>query len=170
MPLPNSVNKLQRFLAMITYTGKFIPYLAEVTSPLHTLLKKEVEFKLEKPQLDATGKLKLLVITTSCLQIFNPNLQNCLKINASSEGLCAFLEQNHGTLIYPKWYPTGYGSRSLWDYERHYNQIEKETLSIVFGVERFHQYIYGCKFTVINDHQPLKPIFSKYIVSCPPRI
>ena len=64
MPLPNSVNELQRFLGMITYLGKFILNLAEVTSLLRTLLKKEVGFKLEKPQLDAIGKLKLLATTT----------------------------------------------------------------------------------------------------------
>ena len=98
---------------MITYLGKFIPNLAEGTSPLCTLLKKEVEFKLEKPQLDAIGKLKLLVTTTPCLKIFNPNLQTRLKIDASSEGLGALLEQNHRTLTYPKCYPVGYASRSL---------------------------------------------------------
>ena len=110
MPLPNSVNELQQFLGMITYLGKFIPNLAEVTSPLRTLLKKEVEFKLEKSQLDAIGKLKLLVTTTPCLKIFSPNLQTRLKIDASSEGLGALLEQNHGTLTYSKWYPVGYVS------------------------------------------------------------
>ena len=47
VPFPNSVNELQRFLGMITYLRKFIPNLAEVTSPLCTLLNKEVEFKLE---------------------------------------------------------------------------------------------------------------------------
>ena len=111
MPLPNSVNELQPFLGMITYLGKFIPNLAEVTSPLHILLKKEVEFKLKKPQPDAIGKLKLLVTTTPCLKIFNPNLQTRLKINASSKGLGALLEQNHGTLTYPNWYPIGYASQ-----------------------------------------------------------
>ena len=39
----------RRFLGMITYLGKFIPNFAEVTSPLRTLLKKYVEFKLDKP-------------------------------------------------------------------------------------------------------------------------
>ena len=58
MPKQNSVNELQQFLGMITYLGKFIPILAEVTSPLCSLLKKEVEFKLEKHQLDAIEKLK----------------------------------------------------------------------------------------------------------------
>ena len=100
MPLLNSVNELQQFLGMITYLGKFIPNLADVTSPLRTLLKKEVEFKLKKPQLDAIRKLQLLVTTTPCLKSFNPSLQTCLKINASSEGLRVLLEQNHGTRTY----------------------------------------------------------------------
>ena len=30
--------------------------------------------------------------------------------------------------------------------------------------------LYGGKFSVINDHQPLKSIFSKSVVSCPPCI
>ena len=155
---------------MITYFGKFTPNLAEVTSPLRTLLKKEVEFKLEKSQLDAIGKPKLLVTTIPCLKIFSTNQKTRLKIDASSEGLGALLERNHGTLTYPKWYPVGYASRSLREDEKCYAQIEKETLSIVFGVERFHEYLYGRKFTGINNHQPLKSIFSKSIVKCPPHI
>ena len=158
MLLPNSVNELQLFLGMITYLGKFIPNLGEVMSPICSLLKKEVEFKLEKSQLGAIEKLTF------------SNLQTRLKIDASSEGLGAFLEQNHGTLAYPKWYPVGYASRSIRDSKKRCVQTDKETLSIVFGVERFHEYLHGRKITVINDHQPLKSIFSKSIVSCLPRI
>ena len=147
-----------------------MPNLAEVTSLLRTLLKKEVEFKLEKTQLETIGKLKSLVTTTSCLKIFNPNLQTHLKIDASSEGLDTLLKQDHGALTRTKWCPVGYVSRLLRDYEKRYAQIKKETLSIVFGVERFYEYLFGRKFTVINDHQPLKSIFNKSIVSCPSRI
>ena len=133
-PSPNSVNELQRFLGMIACLGNFIPNLAEVTSPLRTLVTKEVEFKLEKPQLDSIRKLKLLVTTTPCLKMVNTNPETCLKIDTSSERLGALLEQNHGTLTHPKWYPVGYASRSLRDYKKHYTQIEKETHSIVFGI------------------------------------
>ena len=93
-----------------------------------------------------------------------------MKIDASPEVLGILLEQNYRTLTYPKWYPVEYASRSLRDYEKRYAKIEKETLSIVFDVERFHEYLYGCKLTAINNHQPLKSIFSKSIVSCPLRI
>ena len=115
-------------------------------------------------------KLRTLITSAPILKIFDPNLPTRLKIDASSEGVGALLEQNHGSLENRQWHPIGYSSRALRDYEKRYAQIEKETLSIVFGVERFHEYSYGRKSTIINDHQPLKLIFSRSIVTCPPRI
>ena len=159
MPLPNSFNEIPWFVGMITYFGKLMPNLAAVISPLCTLLKEEVNFKLIKSQLDAIVKLKLLVTTTPCMKIFTSNLQNRLKIDASSQGSGALLENNRRILIYPKWFHVGYAPWSLWYYEKRYGQIKNLTLSIDFGVERFHEYLYGHKFTVINDRQPLKPIF-----------
>ncbi len=93
-----------------------------------------------------------------------------LKPDASQDGLGALLEQNHRSSEGDRWFPIAYASRALLPYEKNYAQIEKETLSIVFGVERFHEYLYGRQFTVINDHQPLKSIFNKSISQCPPRI
>ena len=53
---------------------------------------------------------------------------------------------------------------------KRYAQIEKEALSIVFGVERFREYWYDCRFMVINDHKLLKSTFNRSILSCPPCI
>ena len=39
-----------------------------------------------------------------------------------------------------------------------------------FGVERFFENVYGNKFTITNDQQPLKSVFSTPIVRCLPRI
>ena len=130
----------------------------------------DVAFNLQKPQLDAIEKLKILITSAPILKMFDPNLPTRLKIDASSEGVGALLEQNHGSIENPKYHPIGYSSRALRDYEKRYAQIEKESLSIVFGVEHFYEYLYGRKFTIINDHQPLKSIFSRSIVMCPPKI
>ena len=93
-------------------------------------MKKDVAFNLQKPQLDAIEKLKALIMSAPILKIFDPNLPIRLKIDASSEGVRALLEQNHGSLENPRWHPIGYSSRALRDYEKRYTQIEKETLFV----------------------------------------
>ena len=110
MPLPRSVNDLQRFLGMNNYLGKFIPNLTKHATPLHNLLKKDVVFKLQMPQFDTTENLKTLVTSAACLKIFDSNLPILLKTDASSVGLGAFLEQNYGTITNEKWHTIGYSS------------------------------------------------------------
>jgi len=52
-----------------------------------------------------------------------------------------------------------------------YAQIEKECLGLVFGLERFHSYIYGLpSFTVETDHHPLVAIIKKNLNEMSPRI
>ena len=98
MLLPTSVSELQRSLGMVNYLGKFIANLAKHTTPLRKLLKKDVVFELQKPQLDALENLKTLVTSAPCLKIFDSKLPTRLKTNPSSIGLGAFLEQNYGTV------------------------------------------------------------------------
>ena len=57
MTLWKSFDELLRFLSMVNYLEKFIPNLAEHTTPLRNLLKKDVFFELQKPQLDAIKNL-----------------------------------------------------------------------------------------------------------------
>ena len=53
--------------------------------------------------------------------------------------------------------------------DRH-SQIEKEMLSIVFGLARFHTYTFGRKVTVYNNHKPLAAVLKKPVEDNPVRL
>ena len=66
--------------------------------------------------------------------------------------------------------PVQYASRALTETEKHHNQIEKEMLSVVFGLTRFHTYTYVRKVTVHNDRKPLAAVPKRPIGENPIRL
>lgn len=57
--------------------------------------------------------------------------------------------------------PIAYASHTLTKAEKNYSQLEKEALGVVFGVQKFHNYIHGREFIIESDHRPLSFIFNR---------
>ena len=74
-----------------------------------------------------------------------------LRTDASDEGLGSLILQYvDGTP-----FPVAYASRKLLPREKRLSAIEKECLTIVFAVQRFHFYLVGREFILEVDHKPL---------------
>lgn len=52
-----------------------------------------------------------------------------------------------------------FASKSFSEVERRYSQTEKESLVLVWSVERFYYYLAGIEFELVTDHKPLETIF-----------
>ncbi|XP_054281209.1 uncharacterized protein K02A2.6-like [Macrosteles quadrilineatus] len=55
--------------------------------------------------------------------------------------------------------PIAFASKTLSSSERNYSQLHREALALIFGVKKFHKYIYGRHCILQSDHQPLTAIF-----------
>ena len=151
-PAPENQQQLRSFLGMINYYSKFISNYSTITHPLNDLLKDGVEWKWCETQQKAFKRLKDKLSNAPVLTHFSDTLPLKLDADASQYGIGAVISH---VLPSGEERPIAYASRTLTKSERNYAQIEKEALSIVFGVKKFHQYLYGRKFLLVTDHKPL---------------
>jgi hypothetical protein len=160
--VPQNRTELETLLGMVNYLQKFSPNLAEVTSPMRSLLKKDIEFVWDHTQTDAFNKMKELISQSPVLAFFDHNKPVTLECDASKHGIGAAIMQDGR--------PVAYTSKTLTQTESGYANIEREMLAILYGCKRFHQYVYGRHVTVHSDHKPLSAIMKKPLSAAPPRL
>ena len=156
-PAPKNVSGLKAYLGLLNYYGKFMPNLATTLNPLYRLLQATARWSWGDKEQKAFEASKKLLLSSQVLAHYNPEHKLVLACDASPYGLGAVLSHR-----YPDGQerPIGYASRTLSTAEQKYSQIEKEGLACVFGVKRFHCYLYGRPFTLVTDHKPLTTLFS----------
>ena len=155
-PLPTNVSQLKSYLGLIGYYRAFLPNLATILHPLHVLLKQGEAWIWSEECEKAFRQSKQMVIDSDLLVHYDVNKPVTLACDSSSYGAGAVISH---IMEDGKERPIAFASRTLSSSEKNYSQIEKEALSIIFGVKKFHKYLYGRKFTLITDHQPLTTIF-----------
>jgi hypothetical protein len=119
-----------------------------VLHPLNELLQAKRRWKWTPQCQSAFQEAKDLLTSSSVLAHYDPNLPIRLAADASAYGIGAVLSH---VLPTGEEKPVAFVSRTLSSSEKNYAQLEKEALTLVFGVKRFHQYLYGRKFTLLTD-------------------
>lgn len=153
---------------MATYLARFVSNLADILQHLTMLLPKKQEFFWGAPQKVAFDNWKTLLSNRPVLAAYDPKKETVVTADASSFGLGAVLRQRQTTGNYAV---IAYASRRLTDTEKRCAQIEKEALALVWGCEKFSDYLVGKQFLPETDHKPLVPIFnSKNFDDLTPRL
>ena len=154
-PEPRNVHELRSFLGLLNYYSKFIPNLASLVHPLNHLLRHDVKWNWSAECATAFREAKKSLVSSQVLAHYNPVLPIKMAADASAYGVGAVISH-----VYPDGSekPIAFASRTLSKSQKNYAQLEKEALALVFGVRRFHQYLYGRNFTLVTDHKPLTTI------------
>ena len=166
-PAPQSVDELRRFLGFVGFYRRFIKDFSKIACPLYDLLggpqkkhharsksisRPKPEFRWGPAQQDAFQRLVKLCCYAPVLAFADFTKPFILHTDASYVGLGAILyqeQEGHQHVI-------AYASRSLSASEKNYPTHKLEFLAMKWAMlEKFHDYLYGNKFQVMTDNNPL---------------
>lgn len=172
-PRPTTVTALRSFLGFCGYYRRFVKDYSKVAFPLNQLLSgyppnaKRSKKKQDETYLNpsepfgcrwddkceaAFKELKQRLTNAPVLAFADPQLPYVLHVDASREGLGGVLYQDQGEGLRP----VAFISRSLTPSERHYPTHKLEYLALKWAVvDKLHDYLYGVKFEVRTDNNPL---------------
>ena len=152
MEFPPDKETMRSFLGMINY----------LNSSLSSLTHQATDYKLGKVHLENFQRLKMEISNVKALPYFNTSAETTLQMEASKKGLGACLIQNGKVVCY--------ASRALTKTEQNYQNLEREALGTIWGMEKFHYFLYGKEFTLETDQKPLVSIYKKHMVDISPRV
>ena len=162
LPAPQTQKQLHSFLELVNYLQPFLPCIASKT----TFLWEQISQWDWNPSTDNSfQKLKQWICNTllkTTLTYYDTDQPLTFHTDASKYGLGAALLQNNK--------PIAFASKTLTNVETCYANIERDCLSVVFGLERFHTHICRRHITVYNGHKPLEMITKKPIHAVPPHL
>ena len=130
--------------------------------PLHNLLKvpegqKTAQFSWNLDQEESFIKLKKLLSSSPVLAFADFTKPFLLHTDASGDGIGAVLYQEQDN----KERPIAFASRSLSPSEKNYPAHKREFLALKWAIsDKFRDYLYGAKFIVCTDNNPLTYILT----------
>ena len=140
---------------MVNFYHRFIPHLAEITEPLHTLIaatttKSQVLNWTDRALCAFESTMKTL--EKACLLSYpSTDAPTSIVTDASDIAVGAVLRQ----YVNGAWKPISFFSKAMKPAERRYSTFDKELLAIYLAIKHFRHFIEGRHFHVLTDHKPL---------------
>lgn len=157
IPKPQNISELRSFLGMVNFFAKFLNNFSQRLIPLYNLLKKGVKWYWSQDCDRVFESIKNELVGSEVLAHYDPSKPLIVTSDASAVGVGGVLSQPSSMGGVER--PIAFVSRTLTSAEKNYSQIHREALAIVFCLKKFHQYVYGRRFTLRTDHKPLVSIF-----------
>ena len=162
MQFPPDKETMHSFLGLVNFLNRYTPKLAELCSLLRKLILKDSHYSPGDPEHAAFDAIKAEFKKKIILPYFDRNKETILQTDASKKGF--------GAVILQEEQPIYYASRALTSAEKNYQNLEREAQAAVWGMEKFHYFLYGRKFILQTDQKPLVSIFRKHMIDVSPRI
>ena len=162
MQFPPDKETMHSFLGLVNFLNRYTPKLAELCSPLRKLILKDSHYSPGDPEHAAFDAIKAEFRKKIILPYFDRHKETILQTDASKKGF--------GAVILQEEQPIYYASRALTSAEKNYQNLEREAQATVWGMEKFHYFLYGRKFILQTDQKPLVSIFRKHMIDVSPRI
>lgn len=154
-PEPKNKTELSSYLGMLNFYHKHIPNLSGELTCLYNLIRKNENWEWKQEHKEVFEKSKKLLVDINTLVHYDPRKPIVIACDASPYGVGAVMSH----IIEGEERPVMFVSSTLSAAEKNYSQLHREALAIIFAVNKFHKYIYGIRFTIQTDHQPLRAIF-----------
>ena len=106
-------------------------------------------------QQKAFDTLRLALISKPVLRAPDMSKPWIIMADASKVAAAAILMQREGEQA-RHGYAVSFCSKTFLERERNYATVEKEMLSIIFALSKFHHYVYGRQISIHTDHMALK--------------
>uniref|UniRef100_A0A3Q0RE67 Reverse transcriptase/retrotransposon-derived protein RNase H-like domain-containing protein n=1 Tax=Amphilophus citrinellus TaxID=61819 RepID=A0A3Q0RE67_AMPCI len=129
-PAPHDMFSLRSFLGLASWYSKFIPVFATVSEPLRTVRRDstDLHFKWTAEAESSFTALKELIVNSSALALYDPELPTYVTTDASDYDLDEVLTQLHSAQSERV---VAFASRTLSPAERKYSTVECEALAYV---------------------------------------
>ena len=162
MEFPIDKETMRSFLWMINYLNRYSALSAHLTAPLSALIHQAMDYKPGKVHFENFNGLKVEISNMRAFPYFDVNAETTLQTDASKKGLGACLIQKEKVMCY--------ASRALTKTEQNYQNLEREALETIWGMEKFHYFLYGKEFTLETKQKPLVRIYKKHMIDISPRV